>query len=201
METAAGQSCDIWHLCNILLSCYIQQAHDILQSHYIEKTKNPKKSKGMPILSIRSLTRSLKSTRKRGFRNGTDTQAQDSRTLRLRDWIWRMKIIWCNPVDKIVFPMQLHHFTSPKFIVKKTMAIGGLTLMASMDRDQVPSLQNWCFFSLNFASCTQLYGHSRQGGCCVCQGIAMGSEAPTTPKRFNSPFHWNNFFIKKRSQQ
>ena len=41
----------------------------------------------------------------------------------------------------------------------------------------------------------QLYGHSRQGGCGVCQGISMGSETPTTPKRFNSPFQQNLFSI------
>ena len=34
---------------------------------------------------------------------------------------------------------------------------------------------------------TQLYGHSRQGGCGACQGIWMGSETLTTPKQFNSP--------------
>ena len=42
---------------------------------------------------------------------------------------------------------------------------------------------------------TQLYGHSRQGGCGVCQGISMGSETPTTPKQFNSPFPQNRFSI------
>ena len=35
---------------------------------------------------------------------------------------------------------------------------------------------------------SQLYDHSRQGGCVVCQGILIGSETPTTPKQLNSPF-------------
>ena len=44
---------------------------------------------------------------------------------------------------------------------------------------------------------SQFCGHSRQGSYGVCQGIAMGSEAPTTPKRFKSPLTQNifsNFF-------
>ena len=32
--------------------------------------------------------------------------------------------------------------------------------------------------------CPQFYGHNRQGGHGLCQGISMGSETPTTPKRF-----------------
>ena len=45
--------------------------------------KNPKMSRGMPILAIRSSTRSLQSTGKRSFADGT----HDSWTSQLRDWI------------------------------------------------------------------------------------------------------------------
>ena len=47
----------------------------------------------------------------------------------------------------------------------------------------------------------QLYGHIRQGGRGVCQEISMGSETPTTPKRFNSPFHQHLFCISKIKSQ
>ena len=51
------------------------------------KQQKHKKSSGMPILLTHSSTKSLQSTGKRLFRDGTNTQTDDSWTLQLRDWI------------------------------------------------------------------------------------------------------------------
>ena len=58
-----------------------------------QNNKNLKISWGMPILAIRSSTRSLQSSGKQVVCDGMDTQTDDTRTLRLRDWI--------NPVDRV----------------------------------------------------------------------------------------------------
>ena len=49
--------------------------------------KEPQTHLGMAILAIHSSTRSLQSTRKQVFRDGTDTRTHDSQTLQIRDWI------------------------------------------------------------------------------------------------------------------
>ena len=46
-----------------------------------------------------------------------------------------------------------------------------LTLLGQLQQKIVMNSPNW---SEEFMS--QLYGHSRQGGCGICQGISMGSE-------------------------
>ena len=53
----------------------------------IKTAKTQNMSKGMPILAIGSLTRSLQSTGKRGFQMWPDRQMYRSRTLRLINWI------------------------------------------------------------------------------------------------------------------
>ena len=45
---------------------------------------------------------------------------------------------------------------------------------------------------------SQLYGHSRQGGWGVCQGISKGLETPNTPRQFNSPLTQKLFSMLKR---
>ena len=76
----------------------------------------------------------------------------------------------------------------------KTSALGTLVVIMPSALgslvDQMPSALKT--IAVQFP---QLYGHSRQGGCGVCQGISMGSETLTTPKRFNSPLTQNKFSI------
>ena len=43
----------------------------------------------------------------------------------------------------------------------------------------------------------QLHDYSRQRSRGLRQGISMGSESPTTPKRFNSQLTQTNFSIQK----
>ena len=51
-------------------------------------------------------------------------------------------------------------------------------------------MDNFCMRLGKFVVCdiliTLLYGNSRNGVCGVCQGISMGSESRTTPRRFTS---------------
>ena len=53
--------------------------------------------------------------------------------------------------------------------------------------------QRAVYVQTSLISSSQLYGHSRQGSCGVCQGIAMGLETPIPPRQFYSP--------KENSQQ
>ena len=55
--------------------------------------KNPTTSRGLPIIAIRSLTRSFQFTRKRVFCNDTKTHTDNSWTAHLREKYWNHLIV------------------------------------------------------------------------------------------------------------
>ena len=62
---------------DIRLVCKDTKTKLLFTTIFFQNYKNPKYSRGMPILAIRSLTRSLQSTGKRVFLNGTHSRLTD----------------------------------------------------------------------------------------------------------------------------